>query len=471
MDIRYNVINWVHRSTRGWSYGSSVVDPRTGEIIKGQVTLGSLRVRQDLLIARGLTSPFADGGTDEEAMQMALARIRQLSAHEVGHTLGLAHNFTASVKERASVMDYPHPQATLEADGQISLSEAYATGIGDWDKRSILYGYGDFGPNEEDDALAAVIRENRELGFEFIADPDSRRVSDFHPRSHLWDNGVEPVEALRRALAVRSAALTRFGPDSLPAGAPLSDLQEALVPIYFYHRYQLEAVAKLLGGADYAYSMRDEQLDVAVTPVLAAQQRAALSALAELLKPSNWLLRDALIDLIPPKAYGYQRNRESAPARTGALFDPLTLAEVGVEQTIAALLHPERLTRLSVQAARDAENLSPSQLLKALRDTVLLPEYEGMQGAIDKRTVSVFLKHLRAGFADASLAPEVRADLRASLESAHRLLRSRQRKTSDYQNLYRYELWLIEEAFEGRHEVSVKADIAVPPGSPIGSSR
>ncbi|MEL0301360.1 MAG: DUF5117 domain-containing protein, partial [Flavobacteriaceae bacterium] len=116
MDVRYNVIQWVHRSTRGWSYGASVVDPRSGEILKGHVSLGSLRIRQDFMIAQALTNqPYANGDDQDNPMLgMALARIRQLSAHEIGHTLGFTHNFAASVKDRASVMDYPHPTLAIK---------------------------------------------------------------------------------------------------------------------------------------------------------------------------------------------------------------------------------------------------------------------------------------------------------------------------------------------------------------------
>ena len=117
LDCRYNVIQWVHRSTRGWSYGASVVDPRTGEIIKGHVSLGSLRIRQDYMIAQALTKePFASENNNNKMMELDIARIRQLSAHEIGHTIGFAHNFAASTNNRASVMDYPHPLVNLIDD-------------------------------------------------------------------------------------------------------------------------------------------------------------------------------------------------------------------------------------------------------------------------------------------------------------------------------------------------------------------
>src|SRR6478736_2528653 len=142
MDIRYNMINWVHRSTRGWSSGGSVSDPRTGEILKATVTLGSLRDRQDYLIFEGLTSPYLTGNEKPEILyQTALKRIRQLAAHEVGHTLGLGHNYYDSTKGWISVMDYPHPLEKLREDGTIDLSQAYADHIGEWDKVAINYGY------------------------------------------------------------------------------------------------------------------------------------------------------------------------------------------------------------------------------------------------------------------------------------------------------------------------------------------
>ncbi|MEQ8515765.1 MAG: zinc-dependent metalloprotease, partial [Chromatocurvus sp.] len=246
MDVRYNVIQWVHRATRGWSYGYSVLDPRTGEIIKGHVTLGSLRVRQDYLIAQGMTSPFAGGNEEAQAISdMALDRIRQLSAHEVGHTLGLAHNFAASAHGRASVMDYPHPRIALNADGGITLEGAYDAGIGEWDKLTIRYGYADFpADGSEREILSTFLGNARKDGYEFISDPDSRASRQAHPRSHLWDNGSDAVAELERIIDLRDYALSRFGAHSIANGRPYSDLEEVLVPVYFYHRYQAEAVGK-----------------------------------------------------------------------------------------------------------------------------------------------------------------------------------------------------------------------------------
>ncbi|MEL7044146.1 MAG: zinc-dependent metalloprotease [Pseudomonadota bacterium] len=469
MDVRYNIIQWVHRSTRGWSYGSSVVDPRSGEILKGVVTLGSLRVRQDLLIARGMTSPFTEGGDDRAAVEMALARIRQLSAHEVGHTLGLAHNFAASTRDRASVMDYPHPQLGLDGEGRVSLEGAYATGIGEWDKRAIRYGYQQFADaRDEGPGLAELLEENRREGFEFISDPDSRDIGDLHPRSHLWDNGGDPIAELRRVLTLREVALRRFGASSIPLAAPLSDLQEAIVPVYLFHRYQVEAVAKLVGGVSYRYALRGDDEGPAALAVEAPRQRQAVDALLDTLDPQVLTLSPALLETIPPKAYGYRRHRESAPARTGAQFDPLSLAEASASHSLQALLHPERLARLALQHSLDSEQISVDSLFLSLEERLLVPEYVGMPAGVDRRSVGLLMQHFRQLHGDANAAPEVRAAAQAALLRAQRLFEGRKGASPAYRNLYRYELWLTEQALEGRSGVTETTPMRIPPGSPIG---
>jgi hypothetical protein len=259
MDVRYNVIQWVHRATRGWSYGSSVIDPRTGEIIKGHVTLGSLRVRQDFLIALGMTSPFSEDRPDTSSqLNMALDRIRQLSAHEVGHTLGIAHNFAASENNRASVMDYPHPLFEL-VDGKISLSNAYDKGIGEWDKFVVAYGYQDFSDKKnEAAALEELVATAQEKGFLYKSDPDARIAKRASADGHLWDNGNNAIDEFERMSAVRYVALANFGANSLPVGEALSSLEERLVPIYYSHRYQLDALVKQLSGVNYFYEVKEK---------------------------------------------------------------------------------------------------------------------------------------------------------------------------------------------------------------------
>jgi hypothetical protein len=276
------MINWVHRATRGWSYGASVSDPRTGEIIKGNVTLGSLRVRQDYLIAQGLLAPFENGvPSDDKMLKMALARLSQLSAHEIGHTLGLMHNYAASVSDRASVMDYPHPAVKLNSSGEIDLSDAYATGIGEWDKIAITWGYIDIPPGaNEKTVLDKILMDARAKGYQYISDRDARAPGGMHPQAHLWDNGNNAIDELKNVMKVREKALEQFGEKNIREGMPMAMLEDVLVPVYLYHRYQLEAAVKLVGGMNYTYAVRgDGQL--VTEPVSKQEQLKALNAVVD----------------------------------------------------------------------------------------------------------------------------------------------------------------------------------------------
>ena len=321
MDVRYNVIQWVHRSTRGWSYGASVVDPRTGEILKGHVSLGSLRIRQDFMIAQALTNaPYADGKTDDTPMlEMALARIRQLSAHEIGHTLGFAHNFAASVKDRASVMDYPHPTLSL-VDGKISYENAYAVGIGDWDKVSVKYAYSDF-PDGTDEtaALNKILDQSVAQGHRFISDRDARPIGGAHPYAHLWDNGGSAVKEFEQLLDIRQVALNNFSEDQLKAGEPISVLRDRLVPLYFLHRYQLEAVVKLVGGQEYDYGVKGAN-NSGVKMVAAQEQRQAFKALVASLNQNTLSIPAAIREILPPHAFGYGLPAKVLPRKQGLLL-------------------------------------------------------------------------------------------------------------------------------------------------------
>src|SRR5256885_1492265 len=306
MDVRYNVIQWVHRSTRGWSYGYSLDDPRTGEIIQGRVSLGSLRDRQDFLIAQGLLAPYGkDKSVVDRIMQhVVLARLRQLAAHEVGHTLGLQHNFAASTTNRASVMDYPAPLVTLGADGLTDLSNAYAKGIGEWDKVSIAYGYQDFpaGTNEAT-ALDKILRDAFDRGLRYLTDQDARVASTSSSYTHLWDNGTNVIDGLANVMKVRAAAMNRFGENNIREGAPMAALEDVLVPLYMYHRYQVEATAKLVGGEDYTFSLRGKG-DRNPQIIAPDEQKRALYAVLDTLKPENLALPESLLKLIPPRPPG-----------------------------------------------------------------------------------------------------------------------------------------------------------------------
>jgi len=302
----------VHRSTRGWSYGSSVTDPRTGEIIQGRVSLGSLRDRQDFLIAEGLLAPYEKGKSETAKImeQVVLARLRQLAAHEVGHTLGLQHNFAASITNRASVMDYPAPLVKLSADGIPDVSDAYARGIGEWDKVTIAYGYQDFpAGTEEQAALDKILSDAFKRGLMYLTDQDARPASASSSVAHLWDNGANAVDGLANVMAVRAAALRRFGENNIREGAPMATLEDVLVPLYMYHRYQVEAAAKLVGGEDYTFSLRGKG-DKNPQIISPDEQKRALYAVLGTLKPENLALPESLLRLIPPRSPGYPRTRD-----------------------------------------------------------------------------------------------------------------------------------------------------------------
>lgn len=375
MDIRYNVINWVHRSTRGWSYGNTVTDPRTGEIIKGHVSLGSLRIRQDFLIAIGLIGEYAeDYDNSNEAMEMALARIRQLSVHEVGHTLGLGHNYASNINNRSSVMDYP-AMLVKERNGKLDLSEAYEKGVGEWDLVSIEYGYQDY-PEEvdEDIELDKLLNDAFSRGLLFQPSRDAGPGSA-SPYAAYWINGVDPVDELNRIMRVREIALESFGEHRIKYGTPLANLEEPLVTTYLFHRFQLEATASVLGGLYYHYKVRgDIQQSPKIVP--ANIQIAGLKALLDTISPKALALPKTLLDLMPPRPQHLAQTRDLFPGRTGLTFDSLAAAETTASMTISLILHPERAARLVEYNARDQSLPSFVDVLDRLFEATWLTTYE-----------------------------------------------------------------------------------------------
>lgn len=428
MDVRYNIIQWVHRYTRGWSYGAAVADPRTGEIIKGNVTLGSLRPRQDYLLAEALLSPY---GPDQSSLNevdasrnpmlaMVLARVRQLAAHETGHTLGLAHNFAASAySQSASVMDYPYPFVTADAEGNLNLSKAYAAGVGEWDDVAIDYGYRQF-PSGVDEraALDGILQASLKRGLYFITDADARPEGSAHPHAHLWDNGPDSAAELERMLALRKNALRRFGLSAIKRGTPDAQLEDTLVLVYLMERYQTEAAVKEIGGLDYRYAVRDDGQNV--TRIVAPEdQRKALAAVLQTLSPETLTLPETLLRLLPPRPPGLERTKESFPSKTGLTFDPIAAAESSADLTLKLLLQPERAARLIEYRARDPRNPSLEEVLDAvIKATWLAPQAAGLaltvQHAVQMRTVEAVL----ALAANPASSVETKAILRVRL---HRL--------------------------------------------------
>lgn len=472
MDIRYNTILWVHRSTRGWSYGAALSDPRTGEIIKGAVTLGSQRVRQDILIAESLLVPYAKSGDNtiaKQAQDIALARLRQLAAHEVGHALGFAHNFAASRKGNGSVLDYPHPMLSVDNDGALSLHNAYGVGIGVWDEFLVQHAYAQFDPDAELDALAALRRAAREAGLDYVGDSDARAPGSAHPQGLLWDYGVDSVQTFHLLLRARALALAQFSTAVLPPDRQLGELEARLVPVYLLHRYQAEAVARLLGGASYR-SGRVGDTAAGTTPVPAHDQQAALQALVALLDAKQLALPDNVLELLTPPSAEHQRSPEYFSTQMAPLFDPLSAVGAATALPLQYLLDPQRLNRLAWQHARDPQQPGIAELLDSVfsttwqraaskRDDAALV---AVQNTANWVVLDALLLTLDAAQLHASVDAEVRARLRGLRQwlidnRGHGLTRDNRDHAAD-----RIARYLLDPG-----TVKLRALPVIPPGAPI----
>ena len=464
MDVRYNVIQWVHRSTRGWSYGSSVLDPRTGEILKGHVSLGSLRVRQDYLIAEGLLAPYADDSVPPEMLEMSLARIRQLSAHEVGHTLGFEHNFAASTQDRSSVMDYPFPLVRIGEGGVLDLSDAYGTGIGAWDKRTVLYAYQDF-PDGVDRAAArrGIMEETLAQGFRYVGDADSRSVGTSHPHGNLWDNGADAIAELDHIMKVRDIALQRFSERNIRMGRPLATIEETLVPIYLLHRFQIQAVGKLIGGQYFTYRMRGDAQDDA-RPVAVARQRQAIDALLGTLDPGALRLPQALAETIPPRVPNNPKSRETFSGMTGIGFDAIAPARSAVALTLQVLLEPVRAARLERAGSIGFDSVTQG-LLNA---SWYAEPAQGIEAAIQRQTNMQVLYGLLGLAFDAGADGDVRATAYAAVSELQAWLSRRGSGDSALRAQYRFAEHEIRRLMENPDAIKALPPVPVPPGSPIG---
>ncbi|KAB7530584.1 DUF5117 domain-containing protein [Flagellimonas olearia] len=465
LDVRYNVIQWVHRSTRGWSYGSSVTDPRTGEIIKGHVSLGSLRIRQDFLIAQALMNqPFAERDDNYQPMlNMALARIRQLSAHEIGHTLGFAHNFAASTNDRASVMDYPHPQFELKGS-TIDFSNAYDTGIGEWDKVTVAYSYSDFpkGTNEKI-ALNAILKKAQDEGLRYISDQDARPTGGAHALAHLWDNGKSASQELENVLQVRKTAINNFSMDNIRTGEPNSVLEDVFAPLYFFHRYQTEAVSKLVGGLDYNYATKgDGQRTVHM--VNEAVQEQALESILETLDAKVIAIPQDKLDLFPPRAIGYSRTRESFNGRTGVSFDALSAAETAADMTLGLLLHPERASRLIQQKSLDKNQLGLSEVLEeTIKNTMGASNRDAYLDEVQQTINFRVLYHIMNLAAHDAVHPQVNALAHESLKNIKASLLGGEKTAIAIEMVRRIDAFL-----DNPENFKLIPTPKIPDGSPIG---
>jgi hypothetical protein len=469
MDIRYNVVNWVNRSgaPRAFSYGSSYIDPRTGEIIKGVVTLGSDRHRQDYLIAEGLLQPYEDGKPVNKKMEeMALARIRQLSAHEIGHTLGFYHNFAASTRDRASVMDYPFPKFSLKADGTIDVSDAYAKGIGSWDKRAIIWGYQDFPKGvDEDLALEKIMKETLKEGFLFIPDVGG----DAHPLSHQWDGGANAVSELNRIMDIRKHVLAGFSEKAIPAGSPMATLEEVLVPAYLLHRYQVEAAAKSLGGLYFTHAIKNDG-QIVTKMVDPDEQWKAFDALMNTITPDALALPETLISKIPPRPSGFPGSLETFSGHTGPTFDPLGVAESAANTTLAALLNPARAARLVEYNARDPRQPGLLSVLdKLIEHTWKAPKAAGYKGELQTLVNNLTLKNLLTLASDPDASESVRGQAFLKIDELKQYLSSNMAASQPLQKANMlFGLAQISEFGKNPDKFLPAAAFDMPPGAPIG---
>ena len=467
LDVRYNVIQWVHRSTRGWSYGSSVSDPRTGEIIKGHVSLGSLRIRQDFLIAQALQAPYANDDTsDQFALEMALARIRQLSAHEVGHTIGLAHNFAASTKGRSSVMDYPHPTLSLK-DKKVDFTNAYDTKIGDWDKVAIAYSYGEY-TGDEDASLNKLLDDAFKNGARFITDQDARPQGSAHAYAHLWDNGANVSTELDDLLAIRKHAIANFSIDNIKTNQPYSVLEDVFVPLYFFHRYQTEGVTKVIGGLDYSYALKGDGSNI-VKMVPGKTEKKALVSVLKTLNVEELAIPKKLLNLFPPRAFNYGRTRESFKSKTGVAFDPFGAVETASAMTLGLLLHPERVTRLVQHKSLDNSQLGLVEVLdeviaNSIQKTYKDAYYQELQNVVNYQVLNQ-LFHLSS---NKDMYWQVNAIVNDKIDKIRVLLKNS--KETGIQKIYHKEMIQMISNFK-KNPIKFKKPQTpkIPDGSPIGS--
>jgi hypothetical protein len=485
MDVRYNVIEWVPRATRGWAYGSAIADPRTGEIINGHVNFDALRVRQVFLIAQGLLNPFgANPDALKRANEMALSRIRQLAAHETGHTLGLMHNYAASIVNRSSVMDYPPPTVTLGAEGRPDVSDAYAVGIGEWDKVSIAYGYSDLSQDSPSNrsqgemqtaALDKILDEAFSRGLLYLTDQDARPLGSASPIAHLWDTGSTTLDGLSRVMAVRAAALKNLSENAIPQHTPMATLEDVLVPIYLYHRYQATAVAKSIGGVDYSFNLRGvKDHEKAPTIVPASEQRKSIRAVLDTLSPDVLALPEPLLKMIPPHPPEYPTGRENFARRTSPVFDALAPAEAAAEIVANVLMQRERAQRMIEYHALDAANPGFDELLTDLiaatwkAQSSIAADYNG---AIQRTVNAVVLDHLMMLAGDEHASAQVRGAASLKLDELRKWIATQMPSAKD--EAVKAQLFFaasqIDHFQKNPAEIHLTTPATPPDGDPIGT--
>lgn len=465
MDARYNVVQWENRNERGWSVGGSLGDPRTGEIIKAMARLDSHRARTDYNIYAGLFG--ADAAAADTAF--VLARVRQVSAHEVGHTLGLAHNFIASTYDRGSLMDYPPPRVRLKPNGDIDISSVYAVGPGAYDVFAIHWGYGIFPPESEQDSLRAIIVDGLRRGLLFLSDADARPEFGSDPRSNLWDDASSASEFLEHETAVRRVAMSRFGEHNIRVGEPIALLQDRFVPLYLMHRFAINSLTKTIGGMEYANAVRGDGIQ-ATHPIDATTQREALAQLIEALQPSELAIPDTVLTLLGPRPFSYSPDVELFSSRTRPAFDELGAARTLAQMIVDGILQRERAARLVEFQTRMPNPLTLGEVIDRLTadwtgPPLASPKLDALRRVAQRAVVDRML--LLA--ADKEAAPEVRALVELKMDA----LRRRSRALSSAGDEQRRAHWTsiasdLNRWLERQELPSPTPALRAPPGDPFG---
>jgi hypothetical protein len=441
--------------------------------MKGHVSLGSLRVRQDYLIAEGLLAPYAGEAASGAMLDMSLARIRQLSAHEVGHTIGMEHNFAASTQGRTSVMDYPFPLIGFDADGNLDLSDAYATGMGAWDHRTVEYAYQDFPDGVDAGAgRARIMDATMASGLKYVSDDDSRDVGTAHPDGNLWDNGEDALQELEHLMRVRAYALGRFSEHNIRPGRPLATIEEAMVPAYLLHRFQIKAVGKLIGGNYFNYAMRDDG-QRATDPVHGDRQRSAINALLGTIAPAVLRVPEDLLDSIPARPPGHELTRESFPRSTGKTFDPLGPARSAITLTLDVLLNPERAARMVASHSRQPDLPGFDELLASLMErSWYAARHIGIEAEIARVTNAQIVERLMLLANDTKAETQVRAIALDAVNGLDSWLATRTAGESDagWRAHYGFARYQIQRMKDEPIIPEERGNVTAPPGSPIGES-
>ena len=481
MDARYHVIQWVHRSDQGFSIGPSVIDPRTGEIVKAAVRMDTYRSLTDYNIYAG-TIPAGGATVDAElgewlasldpnvsAEEFVMARRRQHTAHEVGHTLGLAHNFIAASYGRASVMDYPAPLIRL-TDGQLDLSDAYRNGPGTYDSIAIRYAYAEFPAEQEDAALAAIVDEALARGIKFNTDGDNLTWGSY-PEVTQWVNGAEAVAELSRVMEVRRALIDGFDERVIRPGEPLVWLNQRFVPVYLHHRYALESAIKAIGGMEYRYAVRGD----GVPPthlVEPERQRLALELVLDALEPEELAIPESILTLMTPRAFGYETDAWYFESQAAPAFDQIGTARMLATMVVENILDPRRVARLVAFKARDGDQPAPEEVIARIIERTWGVPSTGERAPLRRVVQRVVVDELL----DLAADPEATVESRAAAEwGLHRIA-----------EMIGTRVALLPE--DAAHHTLAAADIArflnrpadptdrsrpaaTPPGTPIGGAQ